>query len=314
MSKKQSNQNESVQTVKRKYKDSLFVHLFCTDKDGPKNFLDLYNALNGTNLSLETTAIKDVHIEGVLYAGQENDVSFLVDNKVVMLCEQQSTVNKNMPLRCLMYIAKIYEQQLPSELRFKRKVQKIPKPQFFVFYNGREAQPEKQTLSLHDAFSETDISLAKADNTLFDLSVTVYNINNPTGKAEWEKSRALLDYSRFVNLVNEEQRADSNGFMERAIRRAIEDGIMSDYLRRNAKEIQNMFFGEYDYDMDIAVQRGEAYEDGFAEGEARGESRGVAIGERNKALETAHNLLNMGLSTTQIAQATGLAPEEIESL
>ena len=45
-----SNQTTSTQSqpVKRRYKDSLFVHLFSIDRDGRKNFLDLYNVLNGT--------------------------------------------------------------------------------------------------------------------------------------------------------------------------------------------------------------------------------------------------------------------------
>ena len=301
-------------THKRKYKDSLFVHLFCTDRDGPKNFLDLYNALNGTNLSLETTALKDVHIDGVLYAGQENDVSFLVDNKVVMLCEQQSTVNRNMPLRCLMNIAKIYEQQLAPEIKFKRNIQKIPRPQFFVFYNGRDKQPAKQVLSLREAFSDTDISVAKLGNTLFDLQVTVYNINEPTGKSGWEKCRALLDYSRFVSLVNEEQHADANGFMARAIKKAKSLGILADFLSRNAKEVENMFFGEYDYDMDIAVQREEAFDDGKQQGIAIGIAEGEERGERNAKLETARTAIAMGMSADQIAKLTGLSQEEIQQL
>jgi predicted transposase YdaD len=44
----------------------------------------------------------------------------------------------------------------------------------------------------------------------------------------------------------------------------------------------------------------------FAEGIAEGERRG----QRSKALETARNLLGMGLSTEQIEQATGLPIED----
>ena len=34
--------------MNRKYKDSVFTDLFGSDRDGKKNFLDLYNALAGT--------------------------------------------------------------------------------------------------------------------------------------------------------------------------------------------------------------------------------------------------------------------------
>ena len=52
-----------------------------------------------------------------------------------------------------------------------------------------------------------------------------------------------------------------------------------------------------------------------AQGEARGEARGEAKGERKKALMTAKNLKVLGLlSNKQIADATGLAIEEVEEL
>ena len=46
--------------------------------------------------------------------------------------------------------------------------------------------------------------------------------------------------------------------------------------------------------------------DAFDEGEARG--------SHQKALETAKNLLQFGLSREKIAQATGLTTDEVESI
>ena len=45
-----------------------------------------------------------------------------------------------------------------------------------------------------------------------------------------------------------------------------------------------------------------------------GEARGKAEGSRQKALETAKNLLHFGLSVENIAQATGLSKAEVEVL
>lgn len=53
---------------------------------------------------------------------------------------------------------------------------------------------------------------------------------------------------------------------------------------------------------------------GLAEGEARGKSIGLAEGSHQKALETAKNLLQFGLSREKIAQATGLSLKEVEAL
>ena len=46
----------------------------------------------------------------------------------------------------------------------------------------------------------------------------------------------------------------------------------------------------------------------------RGKSLGLAEGSRQKALETAKNLLQLGLSREKIAQATGLTQAEVEAI
>jgi len=61
-----------------------------------------------------------------------------------------------------------------------------------------------------------------------------------------------------------------------------------------------------DYENSFKWARADGFEQGRAEGEARGEARGRA--------DTARNLLRMGLELSQISEATGLSPEEIEAL
>ena len=83
-----------------------------------------------------------------------------------------------------------------------------------------------------------------------------------------------------------------------------------------------MLIAEYDYDVDIAVQREEEREIALKEGEAKGFSLGIAQGKQEgisagshqKALETAKNLLDLGLSIENIARATGLTEAEVEAL
>ena len=60
------------------------------------------------------------------------------------------------------------------------------------------------------------------------------------------------------------------------------------------------------------VERGLA--EGKSLGLAEGKSLGLAEGSRQKALETAHNLLVIGLSIENIAKATGLTVQEVENL
>ena len=79
-----------------------------------------------------------------------------------------------------------------------------------------------------------------------------------------------------------------------------------------------MLLAEYDYETDIAVQRAEEREIAFAEGIERGIERGIeqgfSDGSRQKTLQTAKNLLGLGVSVENIVQATGLTKKEVEGL
>ena len=290
----------------RKYRDSIFVDLFSKDRDAKKNFLSLYNALHGTDLKLEETQIEPIELQQILYLGYYNDVSMLINGRVVVLCEHQSTVNENMPLRCLMYIARIYETLMPNDARFEKAVHLIPTPEFYVFYNGADDLPARSELRLSTAFIQQSCSVPLP----LELIVPVINLNKPGENSVIDRCPSLKGYAEFIRIVVEEQRRDKDSFMERAVCRAVEAGILTEYLTRKNKEVENMYWGEYDYATDIKVQREEA----FKEGAECGRIEGEAIGEHNAKLETARNLLNMNLSTEQIAQATGLSEEEILSL
>ena len=83
-----------------------------------------------------------------------------------------------------------------------------------------------------------------------------------------------------------------------------------------------MLLAEYDYETDIAVQRAEEREIAFAqgisqgrsEGLVQGRSEGIAQGSYQTKIETAKNLLGLGLSIENIAQATGLSKQEVEAI
>ena len=55
-------------------------------------------------------------------------------------------------------------------------------------------------------------------------------------------------------------------------------------------------------------------EKGIAQGMAQGIAKGIAKGELSKGLEVARNLLAMGMSWSQIIQATGLTEDQLKQL
>ena len=70
----------------RNYKDSVFVDLFSTDERAKERFLSLYNALHNTQLS-DITLLENIKLDQVMYMSFTNDVSYLVQNKIIVLAE-----------------------------------------------------------------------------------------------------------------------------------------------------------------------------------------------------------------------------------
>ena len=137
-----------------------------------------------------------------------------------------------------------------------------------------------------------------------------------------KRCEALKQYSEFIEQVRSNIENDIPEPFTTAIKQAIKNGFLSDYLNRKSTEVQNMLLAEYDYDTDIAVQRRESFEDGLSQsrdediviGEERGISIGLSQGAHQKAVETAKSLLLKNISIDIVAECTGLSVEEIEKL
>ena len=291
----------------RRYKDSVFVDFFGEDKDAKENFLSLYNALHGTHLD-GSTELKPLRLDNVMYMSFCNDVSCLIDNKIIVLAEHQSTINDNMPIRFLEYAARLYEQIQNPRDRYLRKLKQIPTPEFYVFYNGEEKYPAETELRLSDAF------MVKSAKPSLELLVKVMNINYNKADGVLKRCKPLQEYTLFVETVRRHIRLDRENGFKNAIKECIQNDILRDYLERKSREVMNMLIAEYDYDTDIAVQREEEREMAFAEGEAKGIAQGFSDGARQKALETAKAFKQLGFDITKIAEGTGLSVEEIEKL
>ena len=240
---------------KRNYKDSVFTDLFGSDRDGKKNFLELYNALSGSNFRLEEVTLRRKIIDQTLYKTFNNDVSWEINGKLIVLVEHQSTVNENMPFRCLEYVTRIYEGIVPVKVRYQEKVFKIPNPDFYVVYVGKKQIPLEEELRLSDAFYEKD-------GSKLELVVKVKNCSDYMNLPVYNNCDILKEYCRFIEIVEENY---NKHFPKRSLRHAIElakeEGILTDYLDRKAREVTNMLCAKYDYKTDIAVKQEEAREE-----------------------------------------------------
>ena len=279
----------------RRYKDSVFVDFFSEDRTAKANFLALYNALHGTDYQ-STAILKNIRLKQVLYMSFANDVSYLVDNKIIVLAEHQSTINPNMPIRCLEYIARLYEQFYKSKEKYSRKQLAIPTSEFYIFYNGKQPYSTNSVLKLSDSFTQTH------DEYALELSVKVVNINYDKTNEILKLCKPLKQYSLFVDAVRRNIAVDKEHGFEKAIKECIQNDILREYLQRKSKEVLNMLIGEYDYDTDIAVQREESFDMGRLEGSLQAK------------LETARLMKQANCEIPFIAKMTGLTQAEVESI
>ena len=276
----------------RKYKDSVFTDLFGSDKNGKKNFLDLYNALAGTNYKMEDVKLERKVIEQTLYKTFNNDVSWEINGKLIVLVEHQSTVNENMPFRCLEYVTRIYEGIVPPKMRYAEKMFKIPNPDFYVVYVGKKPLPNEQELRLSDAFYEKD-------NCKLELVVKLVNCSDSQMLPLCRTCDILKEYCQFIEIVEQTyNRLFPKRSFKKAIEIAMERGILVDYLDRKSREVINMLCAKYNYKMDIAVKKEEAFQDGM----------------EHKAIESARNLYANGVSVEIISKSLNMTEEQVRKI
>jgi hypothetical protein len=266
--------------AKRKFKDSVFTSLF-KDK---KRLLELYNAIEGTSYK-NPNIISINTLEGVLFPDRQNDISFTIGDKLVVLIEHQSSINENMPLRFLIYISKVYEKIIDSDNIYKRELIKIPKPEFIVLYNGVDKHPKEKILKLSDAFEKAGMKAPELE-----LSVRVLNINKGHNLKLERRSKNLAGYSAFVAKVREFQSSGDSlrKAIENAVLYCIGKGILRDYLKKHSSEVVNMLYKEFKLEDFVAVREKEA--------EARGMKKLLTLLEKGVPLVDAKRKL--GISRT----------------
>lgn len=299
--------------INRQIKSSLFIDFFGLDEVvGKRNFLELYNAIHDTNYTLENSTLTIREIDDTMYKTFRNDIGMELNGRLIVLIEHQSTINENMPLRFLEYVSRIYTSMVPGKVRYREKIFKIPTPEFLVFYNGSKQFPEYTELKLSEAFLE------KTETPELELRVKVYNIKNPDLPIV-HKCDKIRQYTEFVNFIYANADIRDKKSCRRVMNQARREGLLPEYLERKITEVVNMLTAEYDYDLDIAVKREEAFEEGLERGLEQGKIQGIAQGkiqgEKHKALEAAVLMIKkFGHSVDEVCEALNVDKTEVQAL
>ena len=286
---------------KRDYKSSLFVNMFGRNVNAKEYFLSLYNAIHDTNFKIGEVEIKPVTLENVVYNNIENDVSMEINDSIVVLAEHQSTINNNMPFRCLEYLVAHYNRFFTDNDKYNTKEIKLPRPECYVFYNGDDAFPQEKIMRLSDAFKKIKRTTSLKDlpeSLSLDLSVKIYNINKEANHPILQKCEALLAYSNFTEYARIGKRNGEKNPPKYALDKCKHENLLTEYFNNLSKEEQSMIFGEWDQEKFIEVQKKIAAEDAT---------------EATK-IANAKNLLQEGDSPEKIARCCSLPLEQVLAL
>ena len=253
----------------REYKSDVFSMLM----EDKANALEVYNALNGSAFT-DPEVVEIVQLEKGVSLSIRNDASYIIDMNFC-LYEHQSTYNRNMPLRSMIYFVNALDDWLKENGHdlFGRKRIMIPTPHFVVFYNGVEKRPEYEEMRLSQSFYH------QMEEPEIELVCKAYNINPQNNQELKRKSTVLAGYTYFVEKVRENQK--KNMSLAEAIDAAIEDciqnHILEDFFRNRKDEVRKMTHLDYTWEKREKLIRKEEYEEGRAAGRAEGRVKLISL-------------------------------------
>lgn len=293
----------------RRYKDRVFRAVFSEKED----LLELYNALRGSDYK-NPDDLEINTLDNVLYLSMKNDLSFLIDGEI-HLYEHQSTMNPNMPLRGLFYLADLFKKYIEEreENLYGSKQIQLPAPYYVVFYNGLEEQPDVQVIRLSESYMKTEsrahdgfgafrsydasgisgtaapINEMDTDTKLesegfkgilspcLEMTAVVLNVNLGHNEEMMERCGKLDEYAQFVSIVRMYQSTEKD--LTKAIRRALDEcirnNILAKFLKKNRGEVMNSLLCEYDEEKFIAREKKNSLEEGILIGKAEGKAEGI---------------------------------------
>ena len=216
--------------AKRTTKNSVFLDLF----QNKSNLLKLYQTLHPEDTTATESSLTDITIENMLTDNLYNDLGFIVNNKLMILVEAQSTWTMNILVRVLLYLAQSYHEyfQRTSQNYYKSKKVKMPKPELYVIFTGNKGQ-KPNTISLSKEFfegAEIDIEVK---------AKVIYESN---------KDNIINQYIIFCKVFNEQTK--QQGMTRKAITETIrickDRNVLKEYLAQREKEVVTIMMSLFD--------------------------------------------------------------------
>ncbi len=216
--------------AKRTAKNSVFLDLF----QNKSYLLKLYKTLHPEDAAATEDSLTDVTITNVLTDNLYNDLGFIVNDKLMILIEAQSTWTMNILVRVLMYLAQSYHEyfQRTSQDYYKSRKVKIPKPELYVLFTGNKGgKPDKLFLS-EEFFRGGDIDIEVRAKVIY----------------ESDTDDIINQYIIFCKVFNEQTK--QYGMTQKAVAETIrickDRNILREYLAQREKEVVTIMMSLFD--------------------------------------------------------------------
>jgi len=216
--------------AKRTAKNSVFLDLF----QNKSYLLKLYKTLHPEDTTATEDSLTDVTIENVLTDNLYNDLGFIVNNKLMILIEAQSTWTMNILVRVLLYLAQSYHEyfQRTSQNYYKSKKVKMPKPELYVIFTGNKGRkPDRISLS-KEFFEGADIDIEVKAKVIY----------------ESNEDDIINQYIIFCKVFNEQTKM--HGMTRKAVTETIrickDRNVLRDYLLKKEKEVVTIMMSLFD--------------------------------------------------------------------
>ncbi len=216
--------------AKRTAKNSVFLDLF----QNKSYLLKLYKTLHPEDETATEDSLTNVTIENILTDNLYNDLGFIVNNKLMILAEAQSTWTMNILVRILLYLAQSYHEyfQRTSQNYYKSKKVKMPKPELYVIFTGNKGlKPGKISLS-KEFFEGSDIDIEVRAKVIYESGT----------------DDIINQYIIFCKVFNEQTK--QYGMTRKAVTETIrickDRNILREYLLDREKEVVTIMMSLFD--------------------------------------------------------------------
>ena len=226
---KETKQTQDVK-AKRTAKNSVFLDLF----QNKSYLLKLYKTLHPEDITATEDSLTNITIENVLTDNLYNDLGFIVNNKLMILIEAQSTWTMNILIRVLLYLAQSYHEyfQRTNQNYYKSKKVKIPKPELYVIFTGNKGRKPDQISLSKEFFEGAELDIEVRATVLY----------------ENDEKDIINQYIIFCKIFNEQ--TNQHGMTQKAITETIRicknREVLREYLTQREKEVVTIMMSLFD--------------------------------------------------------------------